>query len=321
MESDAKRPRRQGRDAAPGMAACIPGLPAPAAACTAQDIFNLPLTEDYLVVDTRSAEAYAAAHLPTARSFPTPAAHAAAAGIQLEVHAAAWVAAAMKECEPEQKSQAAILGDPSAKENRAVLLAVTIAIAEHPLFQRGGRLRSLRVCEEGHAAVAVEYPFLPGKEWDALPAAYPSEVQPGLFLGSAISARSRQVFEDLGIMAVVNAAEELPNFHEGDEAMPRICYLKLAMADDPLQELEAGLEKALPFIAAALQEGQTVLVHCQMGVSRSVSVVLAHLMSMLGCGYDAALAVVRRARPNARPNEGFEAELRALEGRLIYGPK
>merc|ERR1711933_40518 len=109
---------------------------------------------------------------------------------------------------------------------------------------------------------------------------------------------------------VVNVAEESPNFHEGDETLP-VCYLKLAFEDDPMQELERGLERALPFIAAALQKGKRVLVHCKMGMSRSVSVVLAHLMSTLGCGYDAALALVQHARPAARPNEGFQAELRA----------
>jgi len=271
------------------------------------------------VVDTSSAEAFAATHLPTARSFPAPAVHAAAAGLRLEVHAAAWVAASLAANAPEQRSQAAVLGDPAAEENLAVLLAVVTAIAEHPLFQ-GGRLHTIHVCQEGHTAIAAQYPFLAGKEWDALPAAYPSQVQPGLFLGSEITARSRQVFEDLDIKAVVNAAEELPNFFEGDEAL-LVSYLKLAMADDPDQELECGLERALPFIAAALQEDKRVLVHCQMGRSRSVSVVLAHLMSTQGCGYDAALALVRRARPAAWPNEGFQAELRALEGRLIYGPK
>lgn len=100
-----------------------------------------------------------------------------------------------------------------------------------------------------------------------------------------------------------------------------VSYLKLALDDDPLEELEPGIEAALPFITQHIQAGERVLVHCKMGQSRSVAVVLAYLMFSLGCGYDRALTLVRRARPTARPNEGFQAELRKLEGRLIYGPK
>merc|ERR1711920_865945 len=113
-------------------------------------------------------------------------------------------------------------------------------------------------------------------------------------------------------------ASELPNFHEGDPAL-HVSYLKLALDDDPDQELEGSIKQALPFMATQLREGRRLLVHCQMGQSRSVSLVLAHLMSKRGCGYDAAFEIVRRARPQARPNEGFRAELRALEGYLIYG--
>jgi len=290
----------------------------PAVSANAADIFNLPLTEDYLVVDTRSAEEFAAAHLPTARSLPVPAAHAAAAGRRLGDYVAAWMEETLALEEPEQKTLAAVLGDPTTESNRAELSAIVIAIGGHPMFQHG-RLR-IRVCEDGHHAVASEYPFLSGKEWKDLPSVYPSQVQPGFFLGSVMTAKSRQVLEDLNIKAVVNAAVELSNFHEDDKALS-ISYLKLPLEDDPLQDLECELERALPFIAAALQGKGSVLVHCQMGQSRSVSVVVAHLMSTLGCGYEKALHLVRSARPAARPNEGFQQELRALEGRLIYGPK
>lgn len=315
---------------APGADELVPPeLQAPAANCSPEDIFNLPLTEDYFVVDTRPAEAFAAAHLPTARSFPTLSTDATAAGLQLESHAAAWLNAELEQNEPEQKSRAVVLGDPAAKDNRNVLNVLASAITHHPRFQRPagshfshgpGGLQSVLVLEEGHDAVAAKYPFLPGKEWKDLPTAYPSQVQPRLFLGSCSAAKSRQVFEHLGIGAVVNATRELPNYHEGD-AVLCTSYLKLPLDDDPDQDLEAGIEQALPFIASHLQAERNVLVHCQMGQSRSVSIVVAHLMSTLGCGYGKALALVRSARPAARPNEGFQAELRSLEGRLIYGAK
>merc|ERR1711924_63824 len=115
----------------------------------------------------------------------------------------------------------------------------------------------------GHDSVASRYPFLVGKEWIDLPTAYPSQIQPQLFLGSDSPARDRRVFEHLNIGAVVNAARELPNFLEGDEALA-LSYLNMNWDDDPLQEIASGIEKALPFIstptsgtgsASALQNG------------------------------------------------------------------
>merc|ERR1712048_277176 len=109
-----------------------------------------------------------------------------------------------------------------------------------PRFKKG-RLRAIRV--SNHDAVAAEFPFLLGREWNDLPAAYPSYVKPHVFLGSDIAAKSKQVLKDLHIGAVVNAAKELPNYHEADEALS-LSYLKLALEDDPLQELEDSIEEA-----------------------------------------------------------------------------
>lgn len=283
--------------------------------CTPEDIFNLPLTEDYFVVDTRTAEAYAAGHLPTALSFPRTS----AVGPELEALSIDWVSSQLMESEPEQRSKAVVLADISNGNNSSVITSIANAIASHPAFQCG-RLKVILLSAEGHDSVASRYPFLVGKEWIDLPTAYPSQIQPQLFLGSDSPARDRRVFEHLNIGAVVNAARELPNFLEGDEALA-LSYLNMNWDDDPLQEIASGIEKALPFISMHLRAGRGVLVHCKMGQSRSASVVVAYLMATFGCGYDKALGIVRGARPMARPNEGFRQELCALEGALIYGPK
>ena len=76
-----------------------------------------------------------------------------------------------------------------------------------------------------------------------------------------------------------------------------------------------GGSSVLAAIEAARAAGEHVLVSCQMGVSRSVAVALAHLVR----GSDAlplaaAFHLVRRARPAALPNLGFWCQLLALAG-------
>ncbi|KAJ0389363.1 hypothetical protein P43SY_010300 [Pythium insidiosum] len=58
-------------------------------------------------------------------------------------------------------------------------------------------------------------------------------------------------------------------------------------------------------------------------MSRSVSMVMAYLMQNHSMGYDDALALVKRQRPVAQPNAGFEAQLRAFAERVsrsLQGP-
>ncbi|EAN81821.1 putative dual specificity protein phosphatase [Trypanosoma cruzi] len=52
-----------------------------------------------------------------------------------------------------------------------------------------------------------------------------------------------------------------------------------------------------------------VVVHCLVGVSRSVSVVMAYIMKRTGCSKDEALLLVKNARPVANPNPGFHSQL------------
>ncbi|CAG9460130.1 unnamed protein product [Pedinophyceae sp. YPF-701] len=81
-----------------------------------------------------------------------------------------------------------------------------------------------------------------------------------------------------------------------------------------LDEDEANLLDVLARCIAFLQKGAGVpgkcaLVHCHAGVSRSVAVACAFVMSTTHCSLQEALAGVRQVHPGAQPNEGFMAQL------------
>lgn len=49
------------------------------------------------------------------------------------------------------------------------------------------------------------------------------------------------------------------------------------------------------------------------GVSRSVTLVVAYIMTVTGLGWQEALAAVKVARPCAGPNLGFQRQLQEFE--------
>jgi protein-tyrosine phosphatase len=63
-------------------------------------------------------------------------------------------------------------------------------------------------------------------------------------------------------------------------------------------------------LAPAKASGAIVLVVCDYGISRSVSVVIYHLMQSYGWTYDQALCWMKKRRSCACPNQGFEQQLR-----------
>lgn len=66
-----------------------------------------------------------------------------------------------------------------------------------------------------------------------------------------------------------------------------------------------------PFVRNTKSKGR-VLINCQMGISRSVSIVLWHLICTYKWSYEKALKCIRKYRPFACPNLGFETQLKHL---------
>lgn len=87
--------------------------------------------------------------------------------------------------------------------------------------------------------------------------------------------------------------------------------------DSAAETLADHFEPISKFIAAAIGSGGTVFVHCGAGISRSPTVVAAYMVWHLQIPAATALNLIRRARPNIRPNLGFVSQLKAWEVRWL----
>merc|ERR1719229_841725 len=94
-------------------------------------------------------------------------------------------------------------------------------------------------------------------------------------------------------------------------------YHRVPVGDNATERLLPHFQDAWNFLERVrIREDGGVLVHCQQGVSRSVSMVLSYLMKYYRMTFDEALALAKAARKQACPNDGFEAQLRELDETL-----
>uniref|UniRef100_A0A8C6SBY5 Dual specificity protein phosphatase 22 n=1 Tax=Neogobius melanostomus TaxID=47308 RepID=A0A8C6SBY5_9GOBI len=89
-----------------------------------------------------------------------------------------------------------------------------------------------------------------------------------------------------------------------------IAYLCISASDHSKTQ---HFKDSIMFIHESRMKGEGCLVHCVAGVSRSVTLVVAYIMTVTGRGWVECLAAVRAARPCAGPNLGFLRQLEEFE--------
>ncbi|MBA0856765.1 hypothetical protein Goshw_002686 [Gossypium schwendimanii] len=93
-------------------------------------------------------------------------------------------------------------------------------------------------------------------------------------------------------------------------------FLFETVLDKEDTNLSQYFDECFNFIDEAKREGGGVLVHCFVGKSRSVTIVVAYLMKKHGMSLSQALEHVRSKRPLASPNPGFIQQLKEFEKSL-----
>ncbi|CAI2184663.1 11746_t:CDS:1 [Funneliformis geosporum] len=94
-------------------------------------------------------------------------------------------------------------------------------------------------------------------------------------------------------------------------------YLKIDIADDPSSDIYKHFCECIGFIENAKSTNGHVYIHCQAGISRSVTIVIAYLMSSQKISYKQAFDLIKEKRPIAKPNHGFIKQLREFEKEVI----
>ncbi|CAL1534830.1 unnamed protein product [Lymnaea stagnalis] len=131
----------------------------------------------------------------------------------------------------------------------------------------------------------------------------------GLYLGGVMAALNERDLQVKKVTHILSIDEKpLP------EMLTNKCTYKhifaLDLYDFDLLEL---FPECFTFIDQARENGGAVLVHCQAGISRSATIVVAYIMQKHVISKVRALEIVAAARQFVRPNDGFQEQLQLFE--------
>lgn len=108
----------------------------------------------------------------------------------------------------------------------------------------------------------------------------------------------------------------------------QIRHYMFAIDDDPSANIFSLFEKSYLIIMSAIQQEQNILIHCRMGVSRSVTILISFFLMCLRCHpeliipyihktcptwTESILEYIRVRRSCASPNPGFIQQLKSFE--------
>ena len=133
-----------------------------------------------------------------------------------------------------------------------------------------------------------------------------SQITNNIFIGNFTSSRCKTNLTDKNISAILNIS--------GIEVNPYTSnYLFFDINDNPSENIKAIFNQCFEFIDKNVENNKNVLVHCQMGISRSTTIVIYYLMKKNNIKFQDAYDIVKNKRSVANPNFGFVFQLKQEE--------
>jgi len=145
---------------------------------------------------------------------------------------------------------------------------------------------------------------------------FPTKIQENLYLGDAQSSLNKDFLREKNITAIVTVMADIhPYRFVPDYAHFRFHHIPI---HDKLDvNICEHIYQCIEFIQKCHADGINVYVHCAMGISRSVSFVIAYLMQTHKITFKDAYKIVKERRPQAEPNLSFAYQLDAFEKQLF----
>ncbi len=132
-----------------------------------------------------------------------------------------------------------------------------------------------------------------------------------IYLSNLLDAQDATQIKDNDIRAVCRLSENTNTSIYG----PEILFVNFEIEDSfrYKEEIIDIARMIVTKIVLPLQDQEmNVLIHCNEGKSRSVSVIVYYLIKHKGYTFDDALSLIKSIKHDVKPNKAFEEELRKL---------
>lgn len=122
-----------------------------------------------------------------------------------------------------------------------------------------------------------------------------THITDNIYLSSSFSVINLENLEKLRIYDIINCTKDIPNWFEQDE---RFDYMRIKINDDGKEKFSNKiLEDSYNFITEKSNNSK-ILIHCYLGRSRSVTVILYYLLKKYNINKYDALNIIKEKRPN-----------------------
>eukprot|EP01084_Bolivina_argentea_P159253 277379_1 len=175
------------------------------------------------------------------------------------------------------------------------------------------KISSFKILKSNYNQFYNEYPYLcitnkQKNKRETVPY-LPSEIIPKqLYLTNKTRASKLEIMQLLNITHCINVTEETPNFFENSKQI-NIKYIRIPIKDTLNTDILSYFTQTNKFIDNVIDNGGIVLVHCQMGKSRSATIVSAYLIYKYKYSVQTAIEYVKTRRYVANPNDSFIKQL------------
>lgn len=186
-------------------------------------------------------------------------------------------------------------------------------------FRKLGKFIMAKASKNPQLRLNLKMKTLEVDVWDEPSASgpYMVEVVDGLFMGDSVSSRNRQLLSDRGIKVVFNLCAHRCVSPFADE----LTYHDYLLQDSQDFEIAVYFEEITGLIHHHLGRGEPIFVHCQKGLSRAPTLVMAFLIRFHGMDYDSALDLLRQKSEisSLNPNPNFSFSLVSYQQKFKQG--
>jgi protein-tyrosine phosphatase len=139
-----------------------------------------------------------------------------------------------------------------------------------------------------------------------------SKIVDNVYVGNMSTGTNLSLLKELGITHVLSAL-----YHFNPPYPSEFDYMHISCHDWDFEPISMQFEKSNAFIAAAIEEGGKVYIHCMSGISRSVTLTIAYLLTKnTEMSVSEALHEVKARRTVANPNAGFMKQLEQFKATM-----